>query len=274
MLMVTTTKGMLYGVLGHTTDLGPAIAFDSVFVIGGTGFEHGFIGTAPTSNDSDLSPDGGGHRFLAAAGQSETRGTLFIVVGDDDGEAARPASQGPAITQSVLHVTHHRSFGHFGEGQDVPHGERGLFPAVHELSGVHALRAHQQLVIALVFVGVTELDLGHGGAAAGVVKDFLHHAPNVSVFLRIVQSSELDRTFPSPNMRLEDGCFTLTLGLWRDRQTDRFAEVMSDERQATRRTNNQHTITKRLHRGEPTPRPPTSSESRTHIPGRIFPCRR
>ena len=33
MLVVTTTVGMLDGVLGNTTDLGPAVALDGVLVV-------------------------------------------------------------------------------------------------------------------------------------------------------------------------------------------------------------------------------------------------
>jgi hypothetical protein len=39
MLMVTTTEGMLNGILGHTTNLRPAVTLHGILVIGTTSLE-------------------------------------------------------------------------------------------------------------------------------------------------------------------------------------------------------------------------------------------
>merc|ERR1712227_1145080 len=56
MLMVTTTVGMLDGVHGHTSNLGPAVPLHSVFVVGSAGLEHGLVASTATSNDADDGP--------------------------------------------------------------------------------------------------------------------------------------------------------------------------------------------------------------------------
>merc|ERR1719450_1668822 len=56
MLMVTTTVGMLDGVHGHTSDLGPAVPLDAVLVVSAAGLEHGLVAPTATSDDADDGP--------------------------------------------------------------------------------------------------------------------------------------------------------------------------------------------------------------------------
>lgn len=53
MLVVTTTVGMVDGVHGHTTSLGPAVALDGELVLGARSLEEGLVGTATTGDDTD-----------------------------------------------------------------------------------------------------------------------------------------------------------------------------------------------------------------------------
>merc|ERR1719220_1412454 len=69
MLMVTTTVGILDGVHGHTSDLGPAVSLDSVLVVSSAGLEHGLVATTATSDDADDGPVLGGVELLDAGGQ-------------------------------------------------------------------------------------------------------------------------------------------------------------------------------------------------------------
>ena len=58
-LVVTTTVGMLNGVLGNTTDLGPAVALDGVLVVGTASLEEGLVDTSTTGDDTDGSSASG-----------------------------------------------------------------------------------------------------------------------------------------------------------------------------------------------------------------------
>ncbi len=53
MLMVTTTVGVLNGVHGNTSDLGPAVTLDLVLVVVVTGLQNGLISSATTSDDTN-----------------------------------------------------------------------------------------------------------------------------------------------------------------------------------------------------------------------------
>ena len=52
-LMVTTTMGMLNGVTGNTTNLGPAVTLAAEAEEGVTGLEDGLLDTSATSDDAD-----------------------------------------------------------------------------------------------------------------------------------------------------------------------------------------------------------------------------
>ena len=53
MLVVTTTVGMLDGVHGHTTHLGPAVPLHLVFVVGTAGLQDGLVDTATSGHDAN-----------------------------------------------------------------------------------------------------------------------------------------------------------------------------------------------------------------------------
>ena len=53
MLVVTTTVGMLDGVHGHTTHLGPAVPLHLVFVVGTAGLQDGLVDTSTSGHDAN-----------------------------------------------------------------------------------------------------------------------------------------------------------------------------------------------------------------------------
>jgi len=212
-LMVTTTVGMLDGVLGNTTDLGPAVALDGVLVVGTASLEEGLVGTSTAGDDADLGTNVGLDGLLTAGGETKAGGALVIVVGDDDGEAAGATGEGTAITDVGLDVADDGTLGDGGQGKDVAALKRGLLAAVDELASVHALSGNKELGVALVAVGVQELDLGDGGTATGVMDDVLDDAADVALLLSVVNGTELHGTLAGARVGLEDGGLALTLGL-------------------------------------------------------------
>ena len=212
-LVVSSSEGMLHGVLRHTTNLGPAVALDSVFVVGTSGLEQGLVGTSASGDNTDLGTDLRVDSLLTARGKTKTGGALVLVVGDDDGEASGSPREGAAISDLGLDVAHNGTLRDLFQREHVADGERGLLPAVHELSGVHALGGHHELHVSLEAVGIEELDLGDGGTASGVVKDLLDDATDVTATLGVVDGSELDGSLARARMGLEDGGLTLPLCL-------------------------------------------------------------
>ena len=215
MLVVTTTERMLYGVLGHTTNLGPAVALDGVLVVGTSRLEQGLVGTTTSRNDANLRTDGRGDRLLSTTGQTQTRGTLVLIVRDHHGEAATASGKGTAISQLGLNVADNGSLRNDRQGKHVSDRQGSLLTAVDELTRVHAFGAHQQLIVPLVAVGVAELDLGDRSTPTRVVEDLLDDAADVSVLLGVIQGPELDRALAGADVGLEDGGFTLALCLGR-----------------------------------------------------------
>lgn len=212
-LVVTTTEGMLHGVLRHTTNLGPAVALDGVLVVGAPGLQERLVRASSAGDDANLGADLGGDGLLPAGGETEAGGALVLVVGDDHGEAPGSAGEGAAVADLGLDVAHDGALGDLLQGEDVADAQRGLLAAVDELAGVHALRGDHELRVALEAVGVEELDLGDGRAPPGVVQDLLHHAADVPPALGVVDGAELHGPLARAGVRLEDGGLSLSLRL-------------------------------------------------------------
>jgi len=212
-LVVTTTVGMLYWILRHTTNLGPAVALDRVLVVSTSSLQERLIGTTTSSNDSNLSTGQRTDGLLTTTGKTETSGSLVLIVGDNDGKGSTTTSIGTTISKLGLDVAHNGSFGHTAQRKDISNCQSGLLSAIYKLTRVHAFRAHQKLGVFLVTVGISELDLADGSSTTGIVKDFLHDATNVSVLFGVVKGTKLHGSLASPNMGLEDGGLSLTLGL-------------------------------------------------------------
>jgi len=204
---------MLNGVLGNTTDLGPAVALDGVLVVSTASLEEGLIGTSTAGDDADLGTDVGLDGLLAAGGETKAGGALVVIVGDNDGEAAGATGEGTTVTNVGLNVADDGTLGDGGEGKDVAALKGGLLAAVDELAGVHALSGDKELGVALVAVGVQELDLRDGGTATGVMDDVLDDTADVALLLGVVNGTELHGTLAGARVGLEDGGLTLTLGL-------------------------------------------------------------
>lgn len=52
MLMITTTVRMFDGILGDTTNLGPAVSLHAVLVVGSAGLEHGLVDSSSACDEA------------------------------------------------------------------------------------------------------------------------------------------------------------------------------------------------------------------------------
>jgi len=213
-LVVTTSEGMLDGILRHTSHLGPAVTLDSVLVVGTSSLQQRLISTSTSGNNTDLGTDERRNSLLSSRGKTKTGGSLFLIVGDDDSEASGSTGESATVTDTGLDVAHNGTLGNLLQGKHVSDGQSGLLSAVDELSGVHTLSSNHELSVALEAVSIQELNLGDSGTPSGVMEDFLDNTTDVSATLGVVDGSKLDGTLTRARVGLEDGGLTLSLCLW------------------------------------------------------------
>uniref|UniRef100_A0A8D8XLN0 Uncharacterized protein n=2 Tax=Cacopsylla melanoneura TaxID=428564 RepID=A0A8D8XLN0_9HEMI len=87
-LMVTTSVGMLDGVHGHTSHLGPAVTLGLVLVVGATRLQDGLVDTTAAGDDADHGAVGGRDHFLGTRGQLDSGSLCVGIVSDDSGIVA------------------------------------------------------------------------------------------------------------------------------------------------------------------------------------------
>lgn len=75
MLVVSSTVGVLHGVHGHTTDLGPRVALHLVLVVCAACLEHRLVHAATTGNDADHSAAPGGKGHAGVSTRTHTTGS-------------------------------------------------------------------------------------------------------------------------------------------------------------------------------------------------------
>ena len=155
-LVVTTTVWVVDGVHGNTTSTRPAVALDTVLVVGTAGLEQWLVNTTTTSNDTDSGTSRAWHRLLHTGRQADTRcGTIGIMT-NDGRVVTRRAGKRTTVTDLLLDVADNRTLRQRAERQDVTDAQQGLLTAVHELTGVHTLGSNERLSLVLVVVRVTE----------------------------------------------------------------------------------------------------------------------
>mmetsp|Transcript_6085 Transcript_6085/g.15487 ORF Transcript_6085/g.15487 Transcript_6085/m.15487 type:complete len:221 (-) Transcript_6085:62-724(-) len=209
--MVTTTMGMLHGVHGHTSNLGPAVALDLELVVGSAGLEEGLLGT-PTAGDlADHGAAAAGDELLGPGGEFDPSDSGIRVLGHDDPVGSGGPGEAASVSSVPLDVAHDGSLGHGADGHHVTDGKAGLLARVNELARVHALGGDEGLLLVLVADGVLEGDPRKGSTASGVVDDVGDDTLDIPPLLRVVEPAELGGTLPGPGHGPEDASITFTL---------------------------------------------------------------
>lgn len=211
MLMVTTSVGMVDGVHGHTTSLGPSVALDGELMLGARRLEEGLVGTGTTGNNTDHTTGGRVDDLLGTRGKLDTGLAGVLVVTDDSNVVTGRPAERTTVTSLLLNVGNDGTLGHRGEGKDVADVQRGLFAGVDELAGVHALVGNESLGAELVAVRVAEDNLGQGSTTTRVVDDIPNDTASVSVALSIIEGTELGGVLSQPSVGREDGAGALSL---------------------------------------------------------------
>ena len=133
MLVVTTTVGVIHGVHGNTTSLGPGVALDGELVLGARSLQQRLVGTATTGDDTNHTTAGAGEDLLGAGGELDTGLALIGVVADDGNVVTGGTAERTTVTVLVLDVGQDGTLGDGVEGQDVADGESGVLSGVDEL---------------------------------------------------------------------------------------------------------------------------------------------
>lgn len=211
-LMVTTTMGMVNGIHGHTTNLGPAVALGLVLVVSTTSLHDGLVDTTTTSDDTNGGTAIRADDLLGAGGKLDAGDAFIGIVTNDGGVVSGSASDSSTITNLFFDVANDGTFGHLTNGHDISNGQSGLATAVNELTSVHTFGGNESSRVPLVLVSVAEFDLGKGSTTTGIVDDFLDDTADVTLTFGEIQSAKFSGTLAMLGVSLEDSSVTLTLG--------------------------------------------------------------
>jgi hypothetical protein len=213
MLVISSSVGMLYGILGNSTNLGPAVALDGVLVVSISSLEKRLIGTSTSSDDSDLSTYEGRNSLLSSRRKTKTGGSLIIIVGYDNSKGSGSTCERTAVTDLGLNIAHNGSLRDSRKGKTVSYREGCLLSAEDVLSSVHTFGCDHELIVPLVTVSVKELNSCHRSSTTRVMDDLLDYSTDISMLLSVVDSTKLNRTLTGAIMRHENGGLSLPLCL-------------------------------------------------------------
>jgi hypothetical protein len=212
-LVVTSSEGVLHGILGNTTNLWPAVTLHGVLVVSASSLKQRLVSTSTSGNNTDLGTNIRLDSLLSSRGETETGCSLVLVVGDDNSEAAGSTGEGTTVANLGLDVAHNCTLRNLAQRKNISNCQGSLLSAVNELTSVHALSGNHKLSVPLVAVRIQELDLGNGSTTTRVVHDVLDNTTDVSTTFGIVDGTKLHGSLAGADVSLEDGGLTLPLCL-------------------------------------------------------------
>ncbi len=210
-LVVATTVGVINGVHGNTTNLGPLVTLGPVLVAGTAGLSDGLVHTASTGDDADHGTAVRAHGLAGARGKLDTSHVLISDVRNDSDVISRCAGKLATVSGLALQVADNSTFRHGADGKNVADAELSLLTAVNILAGVHTLSSDEQLLVSAVVVSIAELHLAEGSTTTGVVDNVVDDTLDVSVALGEVDGAKLCGSLAVVSVSSEDGATTLTL---------------------------------------------------------------
>uniref|UniRef100_A0A7G3AG34 Putative conserved secreted protein n=1 Tax=Lutzomyia longipalpis TaxID=7200 RepID=A0A7G3AG34_LUTLO len=190
-LMITTTVGMLNGIHGNTTNLGPGVPLHLVLVVRTASLEDGLVDPSATCHNTHHGAIGGREDLLGATWELHTGLLRVRIVGNHGGVVSGRARQTATITGLLLQIAHNGTFGHLTHGHHVSNLQISLAATVHKLSGVHTLSSNEELLPDLVAIGIAEVHDGQWGTTTRIMDNILHDSLEVAMSLREVQLTEL-----------------------------------------------------------------------------------
>merc|ERR1712232_998493 len=86
---------MVHGIHADTTNTGPAVTLDAVFVEGATSLKQGLVGTTTTSDETNHGTAVGGQNFLGTRRETETCLLQVVILSNDGGIVPRGTAKLP-----------------------------------------------------------------------------------------------------------------------------------------------------------------------------------
>merc|ERR1712045_405072 len=180
MLMVTTTVGMFNGVRGNTSDMRPAVSLNSIFVISSASFQHRFVLSSTTSDDTDHSSVGRFVQFFHTRWKFDSGLASIWVVSNDGNISTRSFGNLTSVTTFFFQRTGNNTFRHGTNWQTVTNSKLSLLTAVDKLTSADTFGANDGFSSLSVFVWI--------------VDDVLDETLDETVFFSIIEGSHFGGT--------------------------------------------------------------------------------
>jgi len=211
MLMVTTTVGMFDGVHGNTSDVRPTVSLNSIFVVSSASFQHRFVLSSTTSDDTDHSSVGRFVQLLHARGKLDSGLAGIWVVGNDGNISTRSFGDLTSVTTFLFQRTGDNTFRHGANWQTVTNRKLGFLTAMDKLTSADTFGANDGFSSLSVFVWIVEDDSGKGSTSAWIVDDVLDETLDETVFFSIIEGSHFSGTLTFAGDGSKDGASALSL---------------------------------------------------------------
>jgi len=211
MLMVTTTVGMFDGVHGNTSDMRPAVSLNSIFVVSSTGFQHRFVLSSTTSDDTDHSSVGRFVQLLHTRGKLDSGLAGIWVVSNDGNISSRSFGDLTSVTAFLFQRTGDNTFRHGADGQTVTDRKLGFLTAMDELTSADTFGANDGFGSLAVFIWIVEDDSGKRSTSAWIVDDVLDETLDETMFFSIIEGSHFGGTLTFAGDGSKDRASALSL---------------------------------------------------------------
>jgi len=122
-LLVTTTEGMVNGIHGNSSDLGPSLSESSHLVVNSTSLKDRLINSFSGSNKSNHSSSLTGKGLSGTGRKLDSSLAQIIRVTNDDGGSTGASGELTLVARLVFDVTDGSTFGDLVDGEDVTSGQ-------------------------------------------------------------------------------------------------------------------------------------------------------
>jgi len=203
---------MFDGVHGNTSDVRPAVSLNSVFVVSSTGFQHRFVLSSTTGDDTDHSSVGRFVELFGTRWEFDSGFTGIWVVGDDGDVSTRSFSNLTSVTAFFFQRASDNTFRHRTNRQTVTDSQLSFLTAVDKLTSANTFRADDGFSSLSVFVRVVEDDSGQRSTSARIVDDVFDQTLDETVFFGVVERSHFGSalTFAGDGGKDGAGAFSLS----------------------------------------------------------------
>merc|ERR1712217_149050 len=178
-----------------------------------SGFEHWFINSSTTSNESKHSSVSAGVELFDTGWKFYSGFAGVGVVGNNGAVTTGSFSDLASITRFFFQLADDGTFWHLSDWHDVTNVEGSFFTGMDELSGTNTFWANHGFGDFSVLVWVFKLDFGERSTPAWVVNDVFYKTLDKTLSLGIIERSEFSSAFSAFASTGENGTSTFPLAL-------------------------------------------------------------